>query len=513
MSYQSEQQLEQKLISNLVNKYKYEYVKIKDEEELESNFRKQLNKLNKDNLKNIPLTDKEFERVLIYMKGKSIFQSAKQLRDKFQLQRDNGEIVYLMLIDFEDFSNNEFQISNQITMRGKYENRYDVTILINGIPVTQIELKRRGMHIKEAFNQMCRYARHSYNGLFKYLQILIISNGVDTKYFANSDKPYQYALTFFWTDENNNRITNLCEFTNTFLNKNHLVQMLNTYTILNDTDKIIMIMRPYQVYAVKNLVKIATETANGGYFWHSTGSGKTITSFKASQILAKDPSVKKVIFVVDRNDLDSQTTEEFNKFEEGAVDATGNTRALVKQMNDINTTLIVTTVQKLSIAIKKEKYRKVMEQYENEKVIIIVDECHRSQFGEMHTRIKKFFKKAQFFGFTGTPRFKENKSQDGRTTADIFGRCLHTYMIKEAIFDKNVLGFSVEYIETFKGQYDENDTEQVYDIDKKEVYEDSERISLVANHIIQCHNAKTLRRKYTALFATSSIPIDRKSVV
>lgn len=507
MSYQSEYQLEQKMLSSLTKKHKYKYVKIKNEKELEANFREQLNKLNIKNLNNKPLTDKEFERVLIYLKGKSIFQSAKQLRDKYSLQRDNGEFVYIKFIDFEVPSNNIFQVSNQITMRGKYENRYDVTILINGLPIVQIELKRRGMHIKRAFDQICRYARHSYKGLFRYLQILVISNGVDTKYFANTDKPYKYDFTFFWTDEKNKRITTLCDFTDAFLNQSHLLKMLDTYTILNDTEKTIMIMRPYQVYAVKNLVKVATETANGGYIWHSTGSGKTLTSFKASQILAKDPSIKKVIFLVDRSDLDMQTVQEFNKFAEGSIDSTGNTKTLVKQMANPSVPLIVTTVQKLDIAIKNKKYERVMKQYENEKVIIIVDECHRSQFGKMHTRIRKFFKKAQFFGFTGTPRFKENKSQDGRTTADIFGRCLHTYMIKEAIHDRNVLGFSVEYIETFKGQYDEEDEEKVYDIDKKEVYESDERISMVANHIVEYHNTKTLQRKYTALFATSSIPM------
>lgn len=507
MGYQSEKQLEDMLILNLKDNHNYEFVKIKDNDELELNFRDKLNKLNKENLGELELSDKEFERVMIYVKGKSVFESAKQLRSKFQLQRDDGTIIYMKLIDFENPNKNIYQISNQITMRGKYENRYDVTILINGLPVTQIELKRRGLNIKEAFNQICRYARHSYSGLFKYIQTLVISNGVETKYFANSDKGYSYSLTFYWTDEKNNRINKLNDFANEFLNKKHLTQIINTYTIINDSDKSIMVMRPYQVYAVKSVVKTATETANGGYIWHTTGSGKTMTSFKVSEILSKEPSIKKVVFLIDRNDLDNQTVEEFNKFENNSVDMTNNTSVLVKQMKDISTSLIVTTIQKMNNAISKEKYSKVMEQYKDEKVIFIIDECHRSTFGSMHTEIKKYFKKAQFFGFTGTPRFAENKSQDGRTTEDIFGRCLHSYILKEAIFDNNVLGFSVEYIKTFSGQYDENDDEKVHSIDTEEIYNAPERISLVANHIIQHHDQKTVRRKYTAMFAVSEIPV------
>ena len=507
MSYQSEKQLEDMLILNLKDNHKYEFIQIKDQEGLELNFRNKLNSLNSEDLKGTNLSDKEFERVLIYVKGKSVFQSAKQLRSKFQLQRDDGSIIYMKLIDFESPSKNSYQISNQITMRGKYQNRYDVTILINGIPVVQIELKRRGLPLKDAFNQISRYDRHSYDGLFKYIQIFIISNGVETKYFSNSDKGFQYSLTFYWTDEKNNRINQLNDFSDVFLTQNHLMQMINTYTILNDTEKTVMVMRPYQVYAVKAVVKTATETANGGFIWHTTGSGKTMTSFKVSEILSKEPSIKKVIFLIDRNDLDSQTVEEFNKFEKNSVDITNNTSVLVKQMKDISVNLIVTTVQKMNNAIKKEKYKSIMEQYQDEKVIFVIDECHRSTFGSMHTEIRRFFKKAQFFGFTGTPRFKENKSQDGRTTEDVFGRCLHSYILKEAIFDNNVLGFSVEYIKTFDGQYDEEDGERVVSIDTEEVYNAPERISMVANHIVQCHDQKTMRRKYTAMFAVSEIPM------
>lgn len=511
MSYQSESQLENQLLTRMSSiSHEYEKVTIRDEKELEENFRIQLNKLNENKLEDIPLTDKEFERVMIYLKGKSVFQTAKQIRDKFELQRDNGETVFISFIDFDNLNRNTFQVTNQVTMKRTYENRYDVTVLINGLPIVQIELKRRGKPIKEAFNQFCRYARHTFDGLYRCLQILVISNGVDTKYMANSDKPFQYSLTFFWTDEDNHRLTNLQDFTDSFLNKKHLLDMLNTYMVLNDSDKVMMIMRPYQVFASKAAIKMATETANNCFVWACTGSGKTLTSFKVAQVSAEDPRIKKVIFLIDRNDLDTQTIEEFNKFEANSVDTTDNTYTLVKQLKDENTRLIVTTIQKLNNAVKNERYEKVLEPYKNQKVIFIVDECHRSTFGEMSTRIRKFFTKSQFIGFTGTPRFKENKSQDGRTTADIFGRCVHTYLTKDAIFDNNVLGFSVEYIKTFDGQYDEDDDEKVKGIDKNEVYESDERVSIVANHIIQNHNIKTLQRKYTGIFATSSIQMLNK---
>lgn len=508
MSYQSEAELENQLIDKLTSVLGYKYVKIDNEAGLESNLRTQLNRLNHKNLNGKSLSDKEFERLMIYLKGKSIFQSSKQLRDKFQLQRDDSTYVYLNFIDFEDKSNNEFEVSHQITMDGpetKYDCRFDVTILLNGFPVTQIELKRRGIHIKKAFNQMERYSRHSYTGLFRYLQLMIISNGTDTKYFSNTDQTFKYEFTFHWSDENNNRITNLNDFTDTFLKRKHLLEMIDTFMVLNETDKAMMVFRPYQVYATQGIVKRALETANSGYCWHATGSGKTLTSFKVSQILAREESIEKVLFVVDRNDLDTQTMSEFNKFEKGSVDGTDNTYTLVKQMGDVNNKMIITTVQKLNNAVKNPRYAKIMNQYRDKKVVIIVDECHRTQFGKMNTRIKKFFEKSQFFGFTGTPRFEANKSEDGRTTADVFGKCIHSYMTKDAIHDNNVLGFSIEYIETFKGDFDTDSKEKVYEIDTKEVMESPERISMIANHIVENHDRKTFNRKYNALFATPNI--------
>lgn len=504
MGYQSEAQLEEQLIQRLKNQ-DYELINIPDYDALIENFKKQFIILNKDKLSK-PLTDKEWERIFNEILGKSVFQSAKILRDKICIKREDESDLYLQLLETVDISKNIFQVTHQTTVVGKYSNRYDVTLLVNGLPLVQIELKRRGMDIKEAFNQIERYRKHSYQGLYRYIQIFVISNGVDTKYFANSDRDLLFSLTFFWTDEENVRITNLNDFTFTFLNKNHIIKMISKFTIVNDTDKLLMIMRPYQVYAAEALVRRAIDTNKNAFVWHTTGSGKTLTSFKVAQILANNPKIKKVFFLVDRKDLDTQTISEFNKFEEGSVDTTSKTYVLVKQIKDKNRQLIVTTIQKMSNAISKEKYKDVMNLYKDEKVIFIIDECHRSQFGEMHKTVKDHFTKAQFFGFTGTPRFKENASQDKRTTADLFDKCVHSYLIKEAIHDNNVLGFHVEYIKTFEGQYDEEDPTLVEGIDTNEVYSAPQRISLVANHIIQNHNMKTRNGQYTAIFATDSIP-------
>lgn len=279
------------------------------------------------------------------------------------------------------------------------------------------------------------------------------------------------------------------------------------YMIINETDKNLMVMRPYQIYAVEKLIERAHKTDKNGYIWHTTGSGKTLTSFKASQLLSQEERIKKVFFLIDRKDLDSQTIEEFNKFEKDCVDTTDNISKLIEQIEDVNARLIVTTIQKLARLLKSPYYAERMEKYRNEKVIFIIDECHRSQFGEMHTAINKHFKYAQYFGFTGTPRLIENKSQDGRTTADIFDNCLHHYLIKDAIKDGNVLGFSVEYIKTFDGEVNEYDDEKVKAIDKEEVFMDDERINLIANHIIANHDNKTANRKFCALFAVQSIPM------
>ena len=506
MSYQSEAELEKQLIAQLCD-LGYEKVSIADEEQLVANFRKQLSLHNESKLGGVPLTDKEFERVMRHVEGKSVFQSTKILRDKFVLEREDGSEIYLEFFDCLHWCKNRFQVTAQTTVVGKYTNRYDVTVLINGLPVVQIELKRRGLDMKEAFNQIDRYRKHSYQGLYRYIQIFVISNGVDTKYFANTDKELMYSQTFFWTNVNNERISQLGDFAFTFLEKCQISKIIARYMVINETDQLLMVMRPYQIYAVEALVTRALETNNNGFIWHTTGSGKTLTSFKASQILANEPGIKKVFFLVDRKDLDSQTIKEFNKFEPDSVDTTDKTDKLVQQIKDINRPLIVTTIQKMANAVKSPRYEKIMDQYRNEKVIFIIDECHRSQFGDMHKAINKHFHQAQYFGFTGTPRFEENKSQDGRVTADLFEKCLHHYLIKDAINDQNVLGFSVEYINTIRGNYDEMDDTKVHAINTDEVFMNETRIEEIARHIIANHDAKTRNREYTAIFTVQSIPM------
>ena len=505
--YESEAKLEEKLIDQLV-KQGYKKVQIDTVEDLERNFREQINEHNKFRLEEKPLSDKEFERLMIKISGKGVFQSAKELRQLQDIQRDDGTIAYIELFNTREWCQNIFQVTHQTTVEGKYTNRYDVTLLINGLPLVQIELKRRGMDMKEAFNQIKRYKRHSYSGLYKFIQIFIISNGVDTKYFANGDQELNYGFTFYWTDVNNERINNLEHFCLTFLDRCQIGKVIARYMILNQTEKMLLVMRPYQIYAVENIVSRALDTNNNGYVWHTTGSGKTITSFKTSQILAKEPSINQVFFLIDRKDLDKQTLDEFNKFKPGCVDLTNNTDKLIEQMKDSTKDLIVTTIQKMANACSNSKYAPILEKYKDLKTVFIIDECHRSQFGDMHRQISKTFTNAQYFGFTGTPRFKENPSQDGRSTADIFEKCLHTYLIKDAIKDGNVLGFSVDYMKFI--DYNSNQTEEdvmVEGIDTEEVFMADDRVRLIAQDIIDHHNTKTRDKKYNALFTVSSIPL------
>lgn len=505
-SYESESKLEEKLISQL-SKQGYEIVKIDDVQALEKNFREQINKHNKIELNGKDLSDKEFEKLMIKISGKGVFQSAKELRQKHDIQRDDGTTVYIELFNTKDWCKNIFQVTHQTTVEGKYVNRYDVTILINGLPLVQIELKKRGNDLKEAFNQIKRYKRHSYMGLYKYIQLFVISNGVGTKYFANGDQELNYGFTFYWTDFQNNRITTLEQFCLFFLDRCHIAKMIARYMIINETEKMLLVMRPYQVYAVENIVDRALNTNNNGYIWHTTGSGKTITSFKTSQILSLEPSVNQVFFLVDRKDLDKQTLDEFNKFDPGCVDLTNQTDKLVEQIKDSTKPLIITTIQKMANACSNPKYSHIMDKYKDKKTVFIIDECHRSQFGEMHKQISSMFTNAQYFGFTGTPRFKENPSQDGRSTADIFEKCLHTYLIKDAIKDGNVLGFSVDYMKFIESNGQTEEDVMVEGIDTDEVFMADERIALIAADIIKHHYIKTSNGKYNALFTVSSIPL------
>jgi len=505
MTRQSEQILENELVKQLQS-LGHSFVQIPDEDALVANLKSQLEKHNK-----LKLSDKEFAKVLNHLNKGNVFERAKILRDKMQLTKEDGTSVYIEFLNQEHWCQNQFQVTNQVTMEGVYKNRYDVTLLVNGMPLVQIELKRRGLEMKEAFNQTLRYKRHSFasgHGLYQYLQLFVISNGVNTKYYANN-KDQSFKQTFYWSDKDNKKITQLKDFANEFLEPCHISKMICKYIVLAETDKILMVLRPYQYYATENIIERVKNTQKNGYIWHTTGSGKTLTSFKASQILMKMPEVHKVVFVVDRKDLDYQTTKEFNSFSDGSVDGTDDTKALVKQFSD-TTKLLVTTIQKLNNAIQGTRYNAVMEKLKDKRIVFIFDECHRSQFGDTHKRIKKFFNNHQMFGFTGTPIFADNavKNQLGkRTTKELFEDCLHKYVITDAIRDENVLKFSIEYI----GRYKQKQTSlnfvdiDVEDIDTKELLDSPDRLNKIADYIIHNHKRKTHNKAFTGMFCVSSV--------
>jgi len=499
---QSENALEKELIEQLLT-LGFEKVAIKNEESLLQNLKKQLEIHNKTQF-----TKREFQRILNHLNSGSRFEKAKKLRDRYLLQRDDGTELYIRFIDTDSWCKNIYQVTNQVSINGKRKNRYDVTLLINGLPLVQIELKRRGAELKEAFNQIQRYHKESFSGtLYEYVQIFVISNGVNTKYFANNPKQ-SFEQTFYWSDEKNNPIKSLPDFTNTFLEKCHLSKMIAKYIVLAEAKKIPMVLRPYQYYAVEKIVKRVKESNKNGYIWHTTGSGKTVTSFKVSQLLTAIPEIKKVIFVVDRKDLDIQTTKEFNSFSDGSVDGTEDTKTLVKQLKDPNTKLIVTTIQKLSIAIEREHYLKQFKHLRDEKVILIFDECHRSQFGKTHANIRRFFNNAQLFGFTGTPIFKQNKVGNA-TTASVFDECLHKYLITNAISDKNVLGFSVEYIGKYtkKDPYSQIEEKIDVDINNQVMLENPKRLEKIVDYILSIHKKKTKNKTFNSIFAVSNTKV------
>jgi len=509
MPHQSEQKLEKTLIKQL-NKLGFLSVVIEDDNALINNLRAQLGKFNETSF-----SDAEFKQIQNHLNKGDRFYKAKTLRDWFLLKRDDETTKHIRFFNMEQWCKNEYQVASQITQVGRYENRYDVTLLINGLPLAQIELKRRGVEMKEAFNQIQRYHKHSFTGtLFEYAQIFIISNGVNTKYFSNNPKQ-SFEQTFYWTNAENKKITKLDEFAEVFLEKCTISEMIAEHIVLSEAEKIPMVLRPYQYYAVKAIEARVRESNKNGYIWHTTGSGKTLTSYKVSQILSQIPEVKKVLFVVDRKDLDIQTTKEFNSFSDGSVDGTDNTKNLVKQLEDKNRKLIVTTIQKLDIAISKKSYLEEFKYLADEKVVIIFDECHRSQFGKTHKLIKSFFKKAQLFGFTGTPIFADNNVK-GVTTADVFGECMHKYIITHAIDDNNVLGFAVEYV----GKYTQKDPDTldadifaetlVEGIDTREVLESDDRLNKITEYVLQDWKRKTKKGKFNALFAVTSIEVLKK---
>ena len=545
MAHISEYDVETKFIDRLES-IGYQYVDLRDYDDVLANARTRLTEFNASKLMEAKgvasLSDAEWNRVLIHLDNHSVYESAKLLRDKYVLSLDNGKTVYLDFFSFDTYRN-IYQVAHQITMDPDhkddvvYKNRYDVTVLINGLPLVQVELKRPGVEINEAINQINRYRKFSFKGLFRYLQLFVVSNSVQTKYFCNENEmsnglynPILKSLVFFWTDEKNKRINTLEEFTSEFFRKSAITEMIDKFMVIKSTEPILMVMRPYQIYAVKAARRRVLEANQNGYVFACTGSGKTLTSFKLAQLLRDEPRIDKVIFLIDRKDLDDQTVDEYNSFEKDCVDNSDSTFVLVKQLQDSDRKLIVTTIQKMANAVKSKRYEALMDSYRDKKVVFIIDECHRSQFGKMHGDIDRHFRKANYIGFTGTPIFEANKGVDGRTTADVFNAglmpdgskrdaCLHRYMIKDAIADGNVLRFSVEYQRTLfahhvamRGidpeQLDDPEYCKRHNIDIDNLYHDEERIQKVAEHIFEHHEQHIHPQGkdiYTALFAVDSI--------
>ena len=490
MSIQSEAALEAGLIATL-QQMDYEYVQIAEEDNLQANFKRQLEIHNHKRLAEhgrTGFTDEEFDKILIYLEGGTRFEKAKKLRDLYPLDTADGKRIWVEFLNRQQWCQNEFQVSNQITVEGRKKCRYDVTILINGLPLVQIELKRRGAELRVAYDQIQRYHKTSYHGLFDYIQLFVISNGVNTRYFANNPNG-GYKFTFNWTDAANVPFNELDKFAVFFFEKCTLGKIIGKYIVLHEGDKCLMVLRPYQFYAVEKILDKVKNSNDNGYIWHTTGAGKTLTSFKAAQLVSELDDVDKVMFVVDRHDLDTQTQSEYEAFEPGAVDGTDNTDELVKRLHS-NSKIIITTIQKLNAAVSKTWYSTKIEAIRHSRIVMIFDECHRSHFGESHKRIMKFFDNAQVFGFTGTPIFTEN-AVDGHTTKEIFGNCLHQYLIKDAIADENVLGFLVEY-------YHGNEAVR---------NDDTHRMEEIAKFILNNFNKSTFDGEFDALFAVQSVPM------
>lgn len=529
-SYESEAALEKEFI-RLLGEQGYTYLPIHTEADLIANLRERLEELNK-----YKFTDTEWDRFFsgcIANPNDHIVEKTAKIQEDFVqvLKRDDNMTKNITLIDRKNIHNNRLQVINQYE-NGKaegatYDNRYDVTILVNGLPLVHVELKRRGVAIREAFNQIERYQRDSFwagSGLFEYVQIFVISNGTNTKYYSNSTRSNaikdsttrstkkgktsnSFEFTSFWADANNKVIPDLIDFTKTFFAKHTLLNILTRYCVFT-SENMLMVMRPYQITATErilNRIEVAHnykkygDIAGGGYIWHTTGSGKTLTSFKTARLATQLPFVSKVLFVVDRKDLDYQTMKEYDRFEKGAANSNSSTRILERQLRDPKAHIIITTIQKLSTFIRKNKDHEI---YSRE-IVIIFDECHRSQFGDMHDAIVKSFQKYYMFGFTGTPIFPENAGARTNpkyfTTEQTFGDKLHTYTIVDAINDKNVLPFRIDYMTTM-GMDADIDDEEVWDIDRKKAFEAPERISLVANYILDHFDQKTYRGDKTYVF-------------
>ncbi|WP_400146325.1 type I restriction endonuclease subunit R [Candidatus Methanarcanum hacksteinii] len=545
-AYQTEAALEGEFIKQIQSQG-YDYINIDNEDALISNLRIQLEKLN-----DYHFSDGEWKRffneILASSNDGIVEKTRKIQQDHVQiLRKDDGLSKNIYLIDKKNIHNNSLQVINQYTAEdGRYKNRYDVTILVNGLPLVHVELKRRGVEIREAFNQIERYQRDSFwsgCGLFQYVQIFVISNGTNTKYYSNTTRishiselnesgkmrskktSNSFEFTSYWADGKNKPIRDLVDFTRTFFAKHTILNILTKFCVFT-SDNLLLVMRPYQIVATERILQ-RIEIANnykkmgtveaGGYIWHTTGSGKTLTSFKTAQLATNLPYIDKVLFVVDRNDLDYQTMKEYDKFEKGAANSNASTKILQKQLSDPNARIIITTIQKLGVFIKKNSEHEIY----NKHVVLIFDECHRSQFGELHTAITKAFRNYHMFGFTGTPIFAANvsstKNPKLRTTQDAFGDRLHSYTIVNAINDGNVLPFLIDYISTIKAADDISDSE-VIGIDTEKIMSAPERISMVTSYILEHFDQKTKRSStykykgrnvngFNSIFAVSSIPM------
>jgi type I restriction enzyme R subunit len=548
-AYQSEAELERAFIKQLETQA-YEYLKITSEDDLILNLRKQLEKLNDYNF-----SDEEWEKFFvneIANSNQGIEEKTATIQEDHKkiLHLDDGKFKVIDLIDKKNIHNNSLQVINQYsTDEGQRANRYDVTVLVNGLPLVHIELKRRGVAIQEAFNQINRYQRESFwsaSGLFEYVQLFIISNGTHTKYYGNTVRKQHikeasegrakkgkrssnsFEFTSWWADATNKPIADLMDFAKTFFAKHAILNILTKYCVFT-TDRLLLAMRPYQIVATERILNRIEVSVNykkmgtveaGGYIWHTTGSGKTLTSFKTAQLVSKLPNVDKVLFVVDRKDLDYQTMREYDKFEKGAANSNTSTAILKKQLEDPNSRIIITTIQKLDKFIKKNSGHTIFDGH----IVLIFDECHRSQFGDMHAGITKSFKNYHLFGFTGTPIFAVNASASGRadlkTTEQAFGDKLHTYTIVDAIADKNVLPFKVDYVSTVHEAENISD-EKVKDIDREAILGAPERLENIVKYIREHFDQKTKRNSFykiqdrrlagfNSIFAVSSIEVAKK---
>ena len=547
-SYQSEKALENEFI-RMLTEQGYDYLKIHDLESLIKNLRTQLEIVN-----DYKFTDSEWNRFFndsIANNNDGIVEKTRKIQeDNIQvLKRDDGTSKNITLIDKKCIHNNRLQVINQyVENNGNYDNRYDVTILVNGLPLVHVELKRRGVALKEAFNQINRYQRDSFwagSGLYEYIQIFVISNGTSTKYYSNTTRESHikeqtstrnkskktsnsFEFTSYWADSNNKVIPDLVDFTRTFFAKHTILNILTKYCVFTSED-LLLVMRPYQIVATErilNRIQVATNYKKmgtieaGGYIWHTTGSGKTLTSFKTAQLASKLEYIDKVLFVVDRKDLDYQTMKEYDRFQKGAANGNRSTKILQKQLEDTTSKIIVTTIQKLSEFVKRNKNHPVYQKH----LVLIFDECHRSQFGDMHKMIVQNFKNYHLFGFTGTPIFAKNAGRttnpDFCTTEQAFGEKLHTYTIVDAINDGNVLPFRIDYINTIKAKEGMTDKE-VQAINTEEALSSPERVSNVVSYIIEHFDQKTKRNSFydlkgqrvngfNSMFAVASIPMAKK---